>query len=77
MPAPPGSHAAPVDEHRITITLELALSGDSLTGTAVRDGLPPRSFGGWIGLVGAIDALVHEAIGAAGAAGGGKEGGTS
>jgi hypothetical protein len=47
-----------VDETTVTISLELRLMDDSLTGTATGDDGAPRCFSGWIGLMATIDALV-------------------
>lgn len=47
-------------EETISLSLDLELSGETLTGRA-RDGSGgDRAFAGWLGLVGAIDALISE-----------------
>ncbi len=47
-----------MNDDRITITLELRVAGDTLTGRAVDGSGASRSFSGWLGLVAALDALV-------------------
>jgi hypothetical protein len=47
-----------MDGTTITVTLELRVEGDSLTGRASDGAGSVRSFAGWLGLVAAIDALV-------------------
>jgi len=42
----------------ISITLELRQTGESLVGRASDGTSPNRDFSGWLGLVGAIDALL-------------------
>ena len=44
----------------ITITLELRLAGDSLTGRCVGPEGGVRPFAGWLGLVAAIDAQLAD-----------------
>ncbi len=44
----------------VTITLELRQAGDELAGRA-SDGSTDRSFSGWLGLIGTIDALLDAA----------------
>ena len=41
----------------ITVTLELEIEGDSLTGRATDSDGSVREFTGWLGLLGAIDVL--------------------
>lgn len=45
----------------LTISLELELAGDALSGRASVGRAPGTAFDGWLGLLGAIDALVAEA----------------
>ena len=45
-------------ERTLTITLEVEVAGESLTGHATDDTGARRSFSGWLGLVTAIDKLV-------------------
>jgi len=47
-----------VDDERITITLEIRLSGDSFTGRATDGYGFSRDFSGWLGLVSALDWFV-------------------
>jgi hypothetical protein len=48
-----------VMEHRtVTITLQVEVDGDDVRGSATDAGGEPRVFAGWLGLVGAIDALL-------------------
>lgn len=56
-------------EETIRITCELQPVGDSLTGRARRQDGAAREFTGWLGLLGALQALMVDA-GPAGAAGG-------
>jgi hypothetical protein len=46
-------------ERNLTITLEVEVAGESLTGHATGDTGARRSFSGWLGLVGALDGLVN------------------
>ncbi len=49
-----------MESTRVTINLELDVDGESLSGHA-RDGHgTQRDFRGWLGLVGAIDALLDQ-----------------
>jgi hypothetical protein len=41
-----------------TISLELSLDGDSLSGLAKDDTGEQRRFSGWLGLVSAVEALI-------------------
>ena len=52
---------AAVEDRTITITLELRVAGESLTGSATEAGGAAREFSGWLGLVSALDALVPSA----------------
>jgi FAD/FMN-containing dehydrogenase len=45
---------------KITVTLELCVTGDCLTGTATNGDGEPRQFSGWLGLVAALDGLVPD-----------------
>ncbi len=49
-----------MDNDHISLSLELDISGESLTGHARNGTGAARSFAGWLGLLGAIDALVAE-----------------
>lgn len=48
-----------MDRQCLVIRLELELADDSLTGRAVDGAGATREFAGWMGLVAAIDVLVH------------------
>lgn len=52
-------------EKTIRITCELQTVGDSLTGRARRQDGEAREFTGWLGLLGALQALVVDPAGAA------------
>jgi hypothetical protein len=41
------------------ISLELSLDGDSLTGLASDEAGTRKEFSGWLGLMSAIEALIH------------------
>lgn len=56
-----GGTVGPVDEGTIQITCELQTVGDSLTGRVRRDGGETREFTGWLGLLGALQALMANA----------------
>jgi hypothetical protein len=58
-----------VDDDRITITLELRVTGDSFTGRATDGYGFAREFSGWLGLVSALDWFVPGAPVSIGAAG--------
>ena len=47
-----------MDDTRRTVTLELYVEGDTLSGRAFTSDDDARSFAGWLGLLGAIDALL-------------------
>ena len=47
-----------VDEHTITVKLELQVGDGSLSGRAVDEGGASREFAGWLGLIAAIDSFV-------------------
>jgi hypothetical protein len=47
-----------MDDAPATITLEVRVEGDTLSGRAFTGTDRARSFDGWLGLVAAIDALV-------------------
>lgn len=49
-----------MDNEHISVSLELDVSGESLTGRARHGTGEARSFAGWLGLLGAIDALLAE-----------------
>ena len=55
----PPSILAAMDDVNLTVTLELRIDGDTLSGQAIREGFDPVEFDGWLGLVGALDALVQ------------------
>jgi|1185.fasta_scaffold1356440_1 hypothetical protein len=57
-PAPVGRILSRMDSRSITITLELDVAGESLTGSATDGTGAARTFSGWLGLVTAIDRLV-------------------
>jgi hypothetical protein len=42
----------------ITVTLELSVAGDSLTGHASDEAGGRRDFSGWLGLISALEALL-------------------
>lgn len=44
--------------HQILISLEVAADGEHLKGTVAEEAGEARPFTGWLGLVGAIDAIV-------------------
>ena len=50
-----------MDGKRISISLELEVDGDSLTGRAADGDGADREFCGWLGLMSALDALVADA----------------
>lgn len=52
-----------MDKQHISIGLEVELRGETLTGRARNGSGPGRSFAGWLGLLGAIDALIAESGG--------------
>jgi hypothetical protein len=47
-----------MDDATLTVTLELRIDGDSLSGRATSDTGETVEFDGWLGLLGALDALV-------------------
>jgi hypothetical protein len=47
-----------MERRTVTITLEIQVEGDDVRGSAVDADGEPRGFSGWLGLVGAIDALL-------------------
>ena len=47
-----------VDEHTITVKLELVVGDGSLSGRAVDGAGASREFAGWLGLIAAIDSFV-------------------
>jgi hypothetical protein len=49
-----------VNDETITITLELRVAADSLTGHCVGPEGAARRFAGWLGLMAAIDALLAD-----------------
>ena len=57
--APGGRILCGVDDRSITITLELDVAGESLTGRATDCTGAARTFSGWLGLVTALDGLVN------------------
>jgi hypothetical protein len=59
--APALTHPGRVDGRSITITLELDVAGESLTGRATDGTGAARTFSGWLGLVGALDGLLYAA----------------
>ena len=48
-----------VDDARITVTLELRIDGEWLSGRAVGDDGEAVEFDGWLGLLAVLDALVQ------------------
>ncbi len=48
-----------MDSRSITITLELDVAGESLTGSATDGTGAARTFSGWLGLVTALDRFVN------------------
>jgi hypothetical protein len=48
-----------MDSRSITITLELDVAGESLTGSATDGTGASRTFSGWLGLVTALDRFVN------------------
>ena len=49
-------------DETITITLELRVAGDSVSGRAHNGSGPAGEFSSWLGLVSAIEALVDHAL---------------
>jgi hypothetical protein len=49
-------------EQTVTISLELALAGDTLSGRGTSAGHQVRDFTGWIGLMGAIESLLESGV---------------
>jgi hypothetical protein len=47
-----------MERRTVTITLQVEVEGDDVRGSAADAGGEPRIFAGWLGLVGAIDALL-------------------
>lgn len=58
-----------MDKESIALNLELELSGETLTGRARNGSGQGRDFAGWLGLLGAIDALIAEKTASRGASG--------
>ena len=59
MPGSCVAEAGGVNSTTTTITLELALDGDTVRGHAVDADGVRREFSGWIGLMGVLDALLQ------------------
>ena len=59
------AHRGLMNEHTLSIGLELDLTGDSLTGRIAHGEGVVTTFQGWIGLIAALDRLVqaHEHTG--------------
>jgi hypothetical protein len=49
-----------MDDASFTVTLELRLDGENISGRAVGDDGEAVEFDGWLGLLAALDALVQE-----------------
>jgi hypothetical protein len=49
---------ADMDDATLTVTLELRIDGDVISGRATGDNGEGIDFEGWLGLLGALDALV-------------------
>jgi hypothetical protein len=49
------------DGKQITISLELSVEGDTMSGEARTGSGTTRSFSSWLGLIGALDMLVGDA----------------
>jgi hypothetical protein len=47
-----------MEDATLTVTLELRIDGDSLSGRATGDGGEIVEFDGWLGLLAALDTLV-------------------
>jgi hypothetical protein len=61
MPCLPTSHRVGVVEStRVTIDLDVDVAGEFLSGHASNGQGAQRDFRGWLGLVGAIDALLDD-----------------
>jgi hypothetical protein len=58
--APPGSMLGGVKKRTITISLELRVDGDTVSGLATDQAGATAEFAGWLGLVSALDTLVSE-----------------
>lgn len=58
--ARPGTKLPPMDAKRINLSLELELDQGRLSGRAGYEAGELRTFSGWLGLIGAIDALLGE-----------------
>jgi hypothetical protein len=55
-----GRKLAAMEESKVSIRLELRLDDDVPEGIAYRNGGPGREFAGWLGLMGAIEALTAD-----------------
>jgi hypothetical protein len=48
----------PMSATSVHIAIDVRVDGDEISGSATDGGGPPRPFSGWLGLIGALDALL-------------------
>jgi hypothetical protein len=58
--ARPGTKLPAMENRKINLNLELELNAGQLSGRVHEDDGAERAFSGWLGLIGAIDALVGD-----------------
>lgn len=60
--AGPGTKLPAMENRQINLNLELVLNSGQLSGRVHEDDGAERAFSGWLGLIGAIDALVGDDV---------------